>query len=558
MQVIDIKKLASSRYRVVISDGDHFEQAFVGGSCQHYFLNGMVQVHQLIRIKDFTIADINNTSVISLTDVEPSTSLKGLHGSPQKFEHSKSKPSEFKQAEAKMPAQKNNPVKNKENLEFTSVKTLTSSTKDFTIKARVTKKNEIKEWKNDRGSGKLFSINILDSFDAEISITFFKEDADKYFGIIEEGKVYIFKNGQVKLTNARFKSLENEYSICIDRRSEIIPCTDESEISSIKFHAISISSLADLPPNTMVDICAGIIDTGEVSEILSKKTNKLMKKRSLRLIDSSNSIVELTLWNDDAMSHIFDYPSLPIMLLGKGLRTSNFNGVTLTSDRNSSQLLYNPDLPETKQLKVWLGKNQGMAAARCLSIRASVGAAERVYRSFAEIKMESETGEKEESYLISGCIGFIRKDDPSFMFYQSCGNTEKCKKKVIKENNGLYRCESCQDNFERCDFKYILSIKMQDFSESLWVTAFDEVARLILGVTANQLHESFIENMEEFEDIIARSHMRRIEGVVKVRINETPQGRRPKYVLSTAKLPDVQKSLARNLGLISNYINSGN
>ena len=136
---------------------------------------------------------------------------------------------------------------------------------------------------------------MIDSYNEEISVTFFKEEADKYFNMLEEGKVYIFKNGQVKISNKRFQSVDSEYSIIIDKRSEILPTTDESEISSIKFNPVTIESISNLQVNNLVDLCAGIIDCGELIELLSKKTNKTMKKRSIRLIDQSNAIIELTL-----------------------------------------------------------------------------------------------------------------------------------------------------------------------------------------------------------------------------------------------------------------------
>ena len=290
VQVIDIKLIGTSRYRAVISDGDFFDQSFVGGSSHHFFSNGMVQLYQLLKIKDYSMTDINSTPIITLNEIEPSSSLKAVIGNPSKYE-----PKLVKSFDSKPPLQKNMMTSGKENIEFTSVKTLSSSSKDFSLKARVTKKSEMKEWKNDRGSGKLFSVNIIDTYNEEISITFFKEEAEKFYGMIEEGKVYIFKNGQVKISNKRFQSVDCEYSICIDKRSEVIPVADETSISTIKLNPVSIDSLSNLQINKSVDICAGIVDAGEVIEIVSKKTGKFMKKRTINLLDQSNAMIELTL-----------------------------------------------------------------------------------------------------------------------------------------------------------------------------------------------------------------------------------------------------------------------
>lgn len=540
LQVIDIKLIGSNRYRAVISDGEFYDQSFIGGPCHHFFSNGMIQSYQLIKIKDYSLTDINSGLILTINDLEPSTALKSIIGSPQKFEL-KAKPQEQKVM------QKSNP--NKENLDLTSIKTLNSSSKEFTIRARVTKKNEMKEWKNDRGTGKLFSINIIDSYNEEIQVTFFKEEADHFFGLIEEGKVYLFKNGQVKISNKRFQSVDCEYSICADKRTDVTLCADETDISAMKFNPVTIESISYLAVNTSVDICGGVIDHGEVSEILSKKTGKMMKKRTIRLIDQSNTSVDLTLWNEDATHPIYLSSFTSLTVAVKSCKTSNFNGISLSTDRNSTQIIYNPDLPQIKPLKLWLSRNPDHSTAKSLSVRGSIGANERTFKNFAEIKLESES-EKENSYLIDGCIGYIRKDDPSYMFYTACANVSKCKKKVLKDSDGLFRCESCQESFENCEFKYILSIKLQDYSECLWATAFDDVASIIIGTSATNLHNTFINSIEEFEDIINKSHMQRIEGVVKVKFNDTPQGKRAKYVLSSVKSPDLHKSLLRNLSLI--------
>lgn len=58
----------------------------------------------------------------------------------------------------------------------------------WTIRARVSQKGDMREWKNARGEGKLFSFTVLDD-SGDIRITAFKEDADKFYGLIQPGKV---------------------------------------------------------------------------------------------------------------------------------------------------------------------------------------------------------------------------------------------------------------------------------------------------------------------------------------------------------------------------------
>lgn len=54
----------------------------------------------------------------------------------------------------------------------------------WTIKARVTNKTPIREWNNARGSGKLFSIDLLDE-SGEIRATMFNAECDRFHDMIE-------------------------------------------------------------------------------------------------------------------------------------------------------------------------------------------------------------------------------------------------------------------------------------------------------------------------------------------------------------------------------------
>jgi len=59
----------------------------------------------------------------------------------------------------------------------------------WTIKARITSKSDLKRWSNAKGEGTLFSIDLLDADNTEIRATFFKEACQKYFTMLEQGKV---------------------------------------------------------------------------------------------------------------------------------------------------------------------------------------------------------------------------------------------------------------------------------------------------------------------------------------------------------------------------------
>jgi replication factor A1 len=58
----------------------------------------------------------------------------------------------------------------------------------WTIKVRVTHKSDIKEWHNQRGSGRLFTVHFLDET-GEIRATGFNEQVDSFYDTLKEGNV---------------------------------------------------------------------------------------------------------------------------------------------------------------------------------------------------------------------------------------------------------------------------------------------------------------------------------------------------------------------------------
>jgi replication factor A1 len=79
----------------------------------------------------------------------------------------------------------------------------------WTIRVRVTYKSEIKEWHNQRGQGRLFTVNFLDET-GEIRATGFNDQVDALYDKLKEGNViFPLKNS----TNERSTLYRNAESI---------------------------------------------------------------------------------------------------------------------------------------------------------------------------------------------------------------------------------------------------------------------------------------------------------------------------------------------------------
>ena len=65
--------------------------------------------------------------------------------------------------------------------------TLTMMTDAWRIKGRVLKKSDMRTWKNAKGTGTVFSIDLLDYQGNEIGASFFNDN--RFYDMLEVGKV---------------------------------------------------------------------------------------------------------------------------------------------------------------------------------------------------------------------------------------------------------------------------------------------------------------------------------------------------------------------------------
>jgi replication factor A1 len=90
----------------------------------------------------------------------------------------------------------------------------------WTIRARVTSKGDVKHWSKPTSSGKLFSVNFLDE-SSEIRATGFGDEVDKFYNLLQEGKVYYISKAKVVIAKKQFSNLSNEYELQFKSDTEI-------------------------------------------------------------------------------------------------------------------------------------------------------------------------------------------------------------------------------------------------------------------------------------------------------------------------------------------------
>lgn len=91
---------------------------------------------------------------------------------------------------------------------------------NWTIKARVTQKSDLKAYSTKNGEGHLFNVTLMDET-GEIRATAFNVVADALYPKFEEGKVYYVSKGKVNLAKKKFSNLQNDYEISLEKNTEV-------------------------------------------------------------------------------------------------------------------------------------------------------------------------------------------------------------------------------------------------------------------------------------------------------------------------------------------------
>ncbi|KAK0635584.1 putative RFA1 protein [Bombardia bombarda] len=511
---------AAERYRVVFSDSRNYVQCMLANQANHVVHDGLLQRGSILRLKQYTAQSLKGKNIMIILDLEVITDL----GAPEKIGEPVALESRSAESHSTTiggsgfygvkpePAQESKPQAQKlptrapagnggsmggggrgggggpdgANTKLYPIEGLSPYAHKWTIKARVTSKSEIKTWHKASGEGKLFSVNFLDD-SGEIRATGFNEQCDMWYDVLQEGQVYYISSPcKVQLAKKQFSNLPNDYELTFERDTKIEKAEDESSVPQVRFNFCNIQELQDVEKDATVDIIGVLKEVQEVSQIVSKTTQKPYDKRELTLVDDTGYSVRITVWGKTATN--FDVSPESIIAF-KGTRVSDFGGRSL-SLLSSGTMAVDPDVPEAHRLKGWYdasGRNDTFATHNNLSSMGAATGRKDETKTILQVKQEN-LGMDEATYFnLVATIVYIKQDN---FAYPAC-SSEGCSKKVTDMGDGTWRCEKCEINHDRPRYRYIMSVNVNDITGQLWLSCFDDQAKVIMnGKSANELMEA--------------------------------------------------------------------
>lgn len=549
-KVINELNLAERRYRCVLSDGKYSIQGLIDSSCNAYLeANGFARF-SIVTINQYSIAKTMKRIILianltvdvpiaerissdlvgldSFFDQNPGEDIAtGVAGSAAQQNTHQPQHASAASAPAKKP---------RDDRPVNPIESLSPYQNNWTIKGRVSYKGDIRTWSNSKGEGKLFNVNFLDESD-EIRATAFNEMADKFAGLLEEGKVYYVTKARIQQSKPKFSHLSHPYELSLDRDTEITECFDASDVPKINFNFSRLDTVQDLEKDSVIDVIGVINCVNDVFQITAKSTGKPFNRRNITIVDDSNFAIDVGLWNNTAVD--FSIPVGAVIAL-KGVKVQDFGGRSL-SLTHSGSIVSNPDIPDAYRLKGWYDNKGSNEKFKSMKTE-NAGTSDPLNRRKTIAQAESEGlggNEKPDYFSLKATISFFKKDN---LAYPACNNEVNttgrgptpCNRKVIQESDGSWRCERCNLTYPEPHYRYILNASIMDHTGLIWVTLFDDDATKLFGMSAGELLQlKDLPDSREFEKATARCLMKEFNFRIRAKQDSYNGTVRTRYQVSS-------------------------
>ena len=462
----------------------------------------------LIHLKEVTPKKIKNSTFIRIKEYE-------IIGEPQDLPEVKEiKMEDFPFSDKKEKSESKNfsPEKTESKNEdssmplsddaYTSLKQLTTFSRDFIIFVRVTKKSEIKtfETKNNNmgtsSQGKLFYFIVLDRDGNEMQCTCFNKAVDKFFDEIEEDQLYEIKGGYVKLNDKKYTRIKSDYKIVLDENSKITKKIDNGTIKKNNMTIVKIKDIQNMNLYSIVDLCVVVLNVGE--KMIKNTRNGSQPLKKIVVGDVSKYKIEISLWRVHSDTNV----KFGDILLINNVKIGEYKGRTLTTFDETCIKINPPKTNEyVRELEEFIQKNdiknEWLDLENNTEIKHETKEENENYTSVHIRDVLESLDEYEDVSNLSKVTAIVTQIlHNEKNYYLGCSD-RNCKRKLkLEEDTNEYVCPNCLKSTKTPTYYYTLSLRVKDASTEYWIDIFGKTAESIMKCTAEEYKE-ILENRDE-------------------------------------------------------------
>ena len=461
----------------------------------------IIKNNLFIRIKKYEILDES----VEIEDVKDIKEVNGIFKDEEgndifaKKEENEEKP---KSSDIKMNEDNNSNIPMEEDA-YTSLKQLTTFSRDFIIFVRVTKKSEIKVFETRNSSisgsnqGKLFYFIVLDRDGNEMQCTCFNKAVDKFFDIIEEDQLYEIKGGYVKLNDKKYTRIKSDYKIVLDENSKITKKIDNGTIKKNNMTIVRIKDIQNMNLYSIIDLCCVVLSVGE--KMIKNTRNGSQPLKKIIVGDVSGYKIEISLWRVHSDTNV----KFGDILLINNVKVGEYKGRTLTSfDETCIKINPSKDNQYVKELEDFIQKNE--LKGEFLDLENNSEIKNEKFRDENEnycsvhirdvLESLDEYEDVHNLSKITATVTQILHNEKNF--YMGCSD-KNCKRKLkLEEDTNEYICPNCRKSTKNPTYYYTLSLRVKDASTEYWIDIFGKTAENIMKCSAEE-YKDYIKNGNE-------------------------------------------------------------
>lgn len=361
---------------------------------------------------------------------------------------------------------------------------------NWTIKAKLVRKAPPRAFNSRAGTpSRVFNVELADAAGSQIQATFWREAAEKYLDVLQEGKVYYFSKFQVKVANKQYATVRNDYELHFDNRTEVEEAADQGGIDgAAQVELVPLDKLPRFVGRKMpVDVLGVVTHCGPLGTIKRKADNSELPRRDVTIADSSRCSVVLTLWADQASRAELDGCEGQLLQV-TCVRVGDYNGCSLSAVTRS-QVSVNPESAAADALREWWQAEGSSAALTPLGQASAAGGAGGGPRNnklqfLSDVMVEEDIPSPDAKPTYHDVVvSVVQVQDSQTMYYLA--NPENGKK--VEPREGRFWCEAESRYVDAAQNRYVLTVRVADATRETYVNMFNDQGVQLLGASADEL-----------------------------------------------------------------------
>jgi len=348
------------------------------------------------------------------------------------------------------------------------------------VRVKVTNKSQVRNWNKGNSSGSFFTFEVHNG-STSMKVTGFNDKCVQFFDKVEEGDLICLAGGDLRPRNTVYNHTSFWFELVLDSTSYIENLDHEpDDIPDLRPSLRRISDIPSLPSNSVVDVIGIVKAASQIKDIVTKNGSTTMK-RDFSIVDDSMCEITLTFWGEEARNVNLEENDV---IVATRTKVSEFGGRSLSSSF-STRIRVNPATSEAQLLRQWWQRgggdsfrsltNLGVGRAR---LTLSLGEAMRSYHA----AIRNPNANVNAAFNCPSSVLFVRQSN---YVYRACVSDD-CKKKVV-EADGRFRCDKCGMVNDSFQWRFMLSLQISDWSQSIWAVSFQETSKILVGAEAAEV-----------------------------------------------------------------------